>query len=111
LVSRYQSRSPNKKPEVERTALLAGTYARNVGKARAVDVEASQSYQQGNPSDAHVPLISPGGTRSDQAYQHPYNTDSYFNAPGGSNSVSPGEGQGAAPRLHPGLGALGQDYH
>jgi len=94
--------------------LLGAAYARKGnGKGRATDVEQTSTYQQRNPSEANVPLISPGGTRSDQPYQHPYNSADYFNAPaaGGSNSVSPNEGgRGGAPKLHPGLGALGQDY-
>lgn len=97
---------------MERMALLGGgAHARN-GKGRAApDVEASQPYGQPNPSEAHVPLMEPGGVRSDQQnYQQQYNAPDYFNAPGGSNSVSPNDPGRAAPKLHPGLGALGQNY-
>jgi len=72
-------------------ALLGGGSLSKNGKGRAPDVEATQAYGQTNPSEAHIPLMEPGGVRSDQQnYQQQYNND-------------PGR---AAPRLHPGLGSI-----
>lgn len=112
LVAQYRTRSGIRRREVERMALLGGgAYARN-GKGRAApDVEATQTYGPRNPSEAHVPLMSPGGARSEQhGYPQQHNAPDYFNAPGGSSSVSPNGAGQAAPKLHPGLGALGQNY-
>lgn len=89
IVVQIQARNANKERERERLALLGGYTPK--GKDRAfADVEASRPYTQRNPSEANMPLIAPGGTQQFQQY----------NAP----DVSPHD----APRLHPGLEALGQ---
>ena len=83
---------------MERMALLGGGSLSSKGKGRAIpDIENSQSD--------NVPLMTPGGARSDQQN---YSRQGYSNAPG--VGLNPGEQGRAAPKLHPGLGALGQNY-
>jgi len=93
-ISIYRGRAAAKRKEYAHAAITGGGAAAfNKGKARAGDVESSQHpYVQRDPSEAHLPLISPGGSRSDQP--------EYFEGPGS---------QRQAPKLHPGLGALGQN--
>lgn len=52
-------------------------------------------------SDASLPLITPGGTRSDQ---QSYRQEGYFEQHGPEGNPPP-----PVPKLHPGLNALGQD--
>lgn len=51
-----------------------------------------------NVSDANLPLIKPGGERSEQSYA---NAPDYF--------AEESRASGQAPQIHPGLGALGQE--
>merc|ERR1712098_1009738 len=80
------------------------------------DVEAAKAFTRPMASDANLPLITPGGTRSDQAS---YPQQEYFEGAQGG-SLTPPEYRGAGssssgappvPRLelHQGLGALGQN--
>lgn len=110
VASHYQSRAAGRRRERERLALLGpGAYESNdIGRA-APDVEAVQPYSRRNPSEAHVPLITPGGARSDQQSYQQQNSSDFFSAQGGADSVPPNESGRAAPKLHPGLGALGQN--
>lgn len=76
--------------------------------SKGPDVEA-QSFMNnnGNRSEAHIPLITPDGNRSDQ-YQGASHQD-YFaqsGGNGGGNSVTPPATNTRAPQLHQGLGAL-----
>ncbi|KUJ08055.1 uncharacterized protein LY89DRAFT_691355 [Mollisia scopiformis] len=82
-------------------------YAHQMAAAstKGADVE-SQSFANANRSEAALPLITPGGTRSDQ-YQP--QQDYFGQSSGGGNSVTPPAGRGNAPQLHQGLGALGQE--
>jgi hypothetical protein len=84
------------------------------GKGRSgSDIEAVSSFggrrNQAMTSEANLPLISPGGTRSDQ--QSYGQQEGYFEQHGmGGNSLTPPGREGpGAPKLHPGLGALGQE--
>ena len=84
------------------------------GKGRSgSDVEAVSSFggrrHQAMASEANLPLISPGGTRSDQ--QSYGQQEGYFSqhALGGNSLTPPGREGPGAPKLHPGLGALGQE--
>ncbi|KAH7403644.1 hypothetical protein BKA64DRAFT_457848 [Cadophora sp. MPI-SDFR-AT-0126] len=85
------------------------------------DVEAGKSFTRPKggamASDANLPLITPGGTRSDQAS---YAQQDYFEGGQGTGGLTPPEYRGAGssssgappvPRLelHQGLGALGQN--
>lgn len=71
--------------------------------SKGADIEA-QSSTKANRSEAALPLITPGGTRSEQ-YQP--QQDYFGQSTDGGNSVTPPGGR--APQLHLGLGALGQE--
>ncbi|KAK0104797.1 hypothetical protein ONS95_005065 [Cadophora gregata] len=80
------------------------------------DVEAAKGFSKPMTSDANLPLITPGGPRSDQPI---YGQQEYFEGAGQAmRSLTPPEyrsvsGSGAPPvprlELHQGLGALGQN--
>ncbi|PVH78274.1 hypothetical protein DL98DRAFT_516789 [Cadophora sp. DSE1049] len=83
------------------------------------DVEAAKAFRRPSggamASDANLPLITPGGTRSDQTS---YTQQEYFEGAQGMGNLTPPEYRGAGasgappvPRLelHQGLGALGQN--
>jgi hypothetical protein len=84
------SRAASKRAAMQRAALHAG----GSGKGKMADVP----YGQGNANDANVPLMSPNGTRQDNAYPYAQQLD-----------YEPSPADGSAPRLHPGLGALGHN--
>lgn len=85
------------------------------GKPRSrSDVEGISSFAgegRRNPamsSEANLPLITPGGTRSDQT--HYGQQEGYFQQQGsGGNSLTPPGQQPGAPRIHQGIGGLGQE--
>jgi len=107
IITNYQSRASRRRKELARAAYLGGSAYGKGGKGPRVTVQPVQPYNQANPSGDYVPLMEPGGARMDsQNYQQQYEqqTDYY-----GENPVSANE-QARAPKLHPGLGALGQDY-
>lgn len=112
IVSHYQSNAANRKVEAERAALLGDGAFAATGNGKGRAASAAPTYQQHNPSEAVIPLMTPGGSRSDEVYQHPYNNDNdYYQASGAAGSnPGPAGGHSGAPKLHPGLGALGQDY-
>jgi hypothetical protein len=88
----------NKSRKAEQAALLA-----QASSGRGKDIEASP-FARSNPaaSDSNLPLMTPGGQRSEG-----YNASQqdYFEQ---GQQRRAGSG---APRLNPGLGALGQDTH
>ncbi len=101
--------SKKKLRTAKQAQLLAAATSKGRGPSAAVETR--------NPfaSDANLPLITPGGTRSDQAN---YSQQDYFEGAGqgGTGSLTPPEyrgvgAQGAppAPQLHQGVGGLGQN--
>jgi len=113
-----KARQRARRAEAEKEELLASSR----GKGRSVsDVEAAKAYAQarrnsriplssagGNGSEASLPLITPGGSVREQQL------DYFGRSTRSSNSLSLGDqGRGGAPvvppKLHQGLGVLGQD--
>ncbi|KAH7329956.1 hypothetical protein BKA65DRAFT_46654 [Rhexocercosporidium sp. MPI-PUGE-AT-0058] len=108
----------NKVKAKQQAQLLAAASSRS---GRGGDVEAAKAFTRPNPmaSDATIPLITPGGQRSDQAN---YSQQEYFVGGQGTGRLTPPEYRGAGssgsgssappvPRLelHQGLGTLGQN--
>ncbi|KAG4434215.1 hypothetical protein IFR05_010285 [Cadophora sp. M221] len=104
----------NQEKAKQQAQLLAAASSRS---GRGGDVEAAKAFTRPNPmaSDANLPLITPGGPRSDHAS---YGQQEYFEQ--GAGRLTPPEYRGAGssgsgsgvppvPRLHQGLGALGQN--
>lgn len=106
----------NQEKAKQQAQLLAAASSRS---GRGGDVEAAKAFTRPNPmaSDANLPLITPGGPRSDHAS---YSQQEYFEQ--GQGNLTPPEYRGAGssgsgsgvpdvPRLelHQGLGALGQN--
>lgn len=87
FVMNMKSRAATRRAKLERVALLGGG-------GNGIHVP----YQH-NPSEANVPLMSPSGTRREAADP----------ADGQQGDYQQTVDDGSAPRLHPGLGALGQD--
>jgi len=106
IVMKCQERAANKRrKQAERAALLSGK-----GRSRS-DTENAEAYARarsnsrialnpreglGMQSEADLPLIAPGGTRSDQQYYPQEYSDQERRA---SNSGTPP----VQPKLHPGL--------
>ncbi len=123
IVLKIQAKKNARRAELQREAQFGGP---GYGNRKYADVEVADAYKQArrapgfalNPregmhSDANLPLIAPGGPRSDQQQ---YNQQDYFaqTMSTGSHSASPGgRGRGAAsntpPKLHQGLAGLGGD--
>ncbi|KAE8452295.1 hypothetical protein EG329_000995 [Mollisiaceae sp. DMI_Dod_QoI] len=96
-------RNNAKVKQEERARLLAAA------TSKGGDVEA-QPFS--NRSEAALPLITPGGTRSEQTQYYNQPQQDYFGQGiGGGNSVTPPAQRGNAPQLHQGLGALGQERY
>ncbi|KAF8865584.1 hypothetical protein BDZ45DRAFT_684126 [Acephala macrosclerotiorum] len=94
-------RNSAKAKQEQRAQLLAAA------GSKGNDVEA-QSFP--NRSEANLPLITPGGTRSEQTgyYGASQPQQDYFGQSGsGGNPLTPPANRGGAPQLHQGLGALG----
>jgi hypothetical protein len=94
-------RNSAKAKQEQRAQLLAAA------SSKGNDVEA-QPFP--NRSEANLPLITPGGTRSGETgyYGASQPGQDYFGQSGsGGNSVTPPANRGGAPQLHQGLGALG----
>lgn len=80
------------------------------------DLENAQKFSQPMQSEANLPLITPGAPRSEQYNYEQHDYSSLEQEYPGSNPFTAGEhviatGPPAAPKLHPGLGALGRDAH
>ena len=91
----------DKRSKLERAALLGGA-SKGFGTS---DVEAA-SFGKKNLSSANIPLITPGGTRTDAAYDGGFE-NSYHDQGG---DISGASQRASAPKLHPGLGAINQGY-
>jgi len=87
FVMSMRTRAANKRAGMERAALLG-----RGGKGKTIEMPYGQHV---NSSEANMPLMSPNGTRHEHAYPYAQEYNSQDDA--------------SAPRLHPGLGALGQD--
>ncbi len=74
------------------------------------DVETAQTF--GMRSEANLPLITPEAAKSEQ-YNYGQQHDYFGQEPAGSSSLTaePSVAPNPPPKLHPGLGALGQDTH
>jgi hypothetical protein len=75
------------------------------GSGKGQDVESisplAGTRNKGMRSDASLPLITPGGIRSDQ---QSYGQQEYFEQHGPGRNAGP-----PVPKLPPGVGALGQE--
>jgi hypothetical protein len=97
LIMSAKARSLRRRQDLQKLALASGYYGTNGKGAATMDVEARQP----NQSEDNLPLISQGGQ-----YNQGYGEPAYYNAPSGQNAPP-----FVPPKLHQGLGALGQDYN
>jgi len=116
IIMKVKERQTSRRAEAERAALLGGGF---VGKPRSSrnDVETADAYPQvrrnaRNPlsplreaagSEANLPLIAPGGPRSDQPQYDDFGQDETVGEQGRAGPPN------VPPKLHQGLGALAQD--
>ena len=103
-VMQLRSRNNTRRESSAPLLMVGGDNWKGVGGS---DIEATQALGRrgfGMASEANLPLITPGGTRSDQQYHNKTEADYSAQAPSASGSNTE---RGVVPKLLQGLGALG----